>query len=165
MRNLPPNSKQWWAKSRQLMSKKSRSGSSIPALKQADGKWILDSEEKANHLADTFASKCVLLPPEHGRYTDVQISPIKHQLGQYRQPVSLAYDVLRGLRDDGASGPDLLSARVLRHCASQLASPVASITRRIIETSVWPEVWLTHWIVPLFKKKSVFDAKNYRVCI
>ena len=26
----------------------------------------------------------------------------------------------------------------------------------------WPEPWMLHWIVPLYKRKSVYDAGNYR---
>ena len=32
----------------------------------------------------------------------------------------------------------------------------------ILDTGAWPESWIVHWIVPLYKRKSVFDPVNYR---
>jgi hypothetical protein len=39
---------------------------------------------------------------------------------------------------------------------------VQLLTVLIIATGTWPEVWLQHWVAPLFKKKNVFDPDNYR---
>ena len=36
------------------------------------------------------------------------------------------------------------------------------LTERILETGSWPEKWIVHWIVPLYKKRSVYDPGNYR---
>jgi hypothetical protein len=33
---------------------------------------------------------------------------------------------------------------------------------QILETGKWPNLWLRHWIVPLHKKKAVFQPGNYR---
>ena len=32
----------------------------------------------------------------------------------------------------------------------------------IISTGRWPEHWIEHWVVPLYKKKAVFNPSNYR---
>jgi hypothetical protein len=56
-------SKSWWARTRRLLQMRG-SVSSIPALKNADGEWILDPAAKANLLADTFASKYALCEKE-----------------------------------------------------------------------------------------------------
>ena len=29
-------------------------------------------------------------------------------------------------------------------------------------TGRWPKLWIEHWVVPLYKKKAVFDPSNYR---
>ena len=36
------------------------------------------------------------------------------------------------------------------------------LTLLIIASGIWPDIWLQHWVVPLHKKKSVYDPKNYR---
>ena len=60
------------------------------------------------------------------------------------------------------TGPDDLPARILKMCAKQMALPIALLTFRIIGTGHWPEIWLTHWIVPIYKRDKVFRSKNYR---
>ena len=47
-------------------------------------------------------------------------------------------------------------------CAEELAEAVCRLTQRIPDTGRWPALWTLHWIVPLHKKKSVFDPGNYR---
>ena len=32
----------------------------------------------------------------------------------------------------------------------------------ILAFGEWPALWMIHWVVPLFKRKSVYDAANYR---
>ena len=69
---------------------------------------------------------------------------------------------MRKLDASSATGPDMVSARVLKECAENLGLPVAKLLTRILANKVWPTLWLQHWIIPLYKKKSVFDANNYR---
>ena len=70
--------------------------------------------------------------------------------------------LLKALKVDKATGPDLLSARVLQKCAAELAVPVAKLTRKVLATGEWPDDWRIHWVTPLYKKKEVWNAKNYR---
>ena len=70
--------------------------------------------------------------------------------------------VLSALREDSATGPDLLPARVLKHCARQLAKPISMLILRIISTMEWPAIWMVHWITALHKRGPVFLRKNYR---
>ena len=70
--------------------------------------------------------------------------------------------ILRNLREDQATGPDHLSARVLRTCASELAFPLTILARRILDCGRWPRVWKLHWVSPLHKKGSVYDPNKYR---
>jgi len=70
--------------------------------------------------------------------------------------------VLNKLREDSATGPDYLSTCILKRCAAVLALPLVLLARRILQTRRWPQIWTSHWIAALHKKKSVFDALNYR---
>ena len=40
--------------------------------------------------------------------------------------------------------------------------PLSIVALIILEFGRWPEMWLIHWIVPLFKRGAMGDAKNYR---
>ena len=65
------------------------------------------------------------------------------------------------LRLDQATGPDLIAAILLRRLSKELALPVAVIARRVFREG-WPSLWRVHWLIPLFKKGSVYDPNKYR---
>ena len=157
---LPPGSKRWWSKSKTLLDKKQGS-IGVPALKKLSGEWVLEPAAKAEHLAETFAAKCKMIEPEQGTYSELKPVEVK-QLVVPLPDEQLAASKLRALDVSSATGPDHVPARVLKMCASVLAKPLAALTRRIVHTGLWPALWLKHWITPLYKKKAVFDAKNYR---
>ena len=48
--------------------------SSIPALKTSEGTWVLDAQEEANLLADTFAGKSKLPRLCRNSYTECALS-------------------------------------------------------------------------------------------
>ena len=91
-----------------------------------------------------------------------------HAVQVSQQPITTTPPVLRrkcvvsSLRDDSSTGPDLLPARILKRCAEQLGKPLQSLLQRMLETQSWPESWREHWVVPIYKKKAVFAASNYR---
>ena len=66
------------------------------------------------------------------------------------------------MKNRAMRGADNLPARILKHCAKQLAMPIAILVMRILMMGVWPDTWRTHWVIPLYKKGSSFMAKNYR---
>ena len=70
--------------------------------------------------------------------------------------------LLRQLKEDTATGPDLLPSKVLKKCAETLALPISLIARLCIENCYWPKSWKYHWLHPIFKKKAVTNPTNYR---
>ena len=70
--------------------------------------------------------------------------------------------VLKQLDAHSGTGPDGISARVLRECRGALELPVLLLTRVIFNQGRWPISWRTHWIHPLYKKQSRADGNNYR---
>ena len=70
--------------------------------------------------------------------------------------------LLGKLRENQATGPDGLSAKLLKRLARVLALPLANLTRRIFLEGQWPSKWRLHHIVPLFKKGSVYQPGQYR---
>ena len=70
--------------------------------------------------------------------------------------------VLNNLRIFNGTGPDGLSARILKHCSSSLALPMRMLAQLILRESSWPRCWCNHWILPLHKKRSEADPGNYR---
>lgn len=73
-----------------------------------------------------------------------------------------ALQVLTELRADSGTGPEGVPARVLKYCAAQLARPLLLLAASALAWGRWPEVWLEHWIPPLYKKGATWKAGNYR---
>ena len=71
-------------------------------------------------------------------------------------------DALAHLSDESSTGPDFLSAQILKSCAEQLAKPLQLLLLHLLNTANWPESWGEHWIVPIYKKSRFFSASNYR---
>eukprot|EP00973_Karenia_brevis_P018804 2576631-Karenia_brevis.AAC.1 len=55
--------------------------------------------------------------------------------------VESAEEALKTLRDDSATGPDLLPTRILKQCAGALALPVYLLAIAVLKTGVWPAMW------------------------
>ena len=69
---------------------------------------------------------------------------------------------LKQLREDSATGPDALPARILKECYAGLALPVTLLNRSILHHGTWPEDWRVHWLFALHKKKPKSNPCHYR---
>ena len=158
---LKRGSKAWWKISKQLMMK-STSPCSIPALRHVDGKtWARTKKEKAELLVDTFAKKWVLPEPHENTYSFIpETSSAPDTWIPIRARHALRF--LSSLNESSATGPDNISARVLRQLAPALALPFTLLARSIVHHGRWPDVWITHWICAMHKRKSLFEPGNYR---
>ena len=156
---LKRGSKKWWSKTQELLGEKSQT-CSVPALKHADGTWATTPTSKANLLATTFAAKYTSPTEATNQYTEVE-----QQSGavEWRLPEeSHAKETLENLRENSATGPDLIPTRILKRFAAELSVPLYKLSKRILETGRWPEVWLEHWVIPLYKRKAKWQPGNYR---
>ena len=162
LKALPRSSKKWWklAKGVTLRSEKN---SAIPPLKdKLKGEWVTLPEGKCTLFLETLLQKYQLAVGEENTYTELP-EENEQQVSDFL-PVRArtAAAVLKQLKDDKATGPDGLDIKLLRKCAQELAVPVAKLTRKILATGEWPAGWKVHWVLPLYKKKAVWDASNYR---
>ena len=66
------------------------------------------------------------------------------------------------LDEDSANGPDLVPTRVLKRCARVLVPALHLLIPAILKFGEWPTIWREHWIVLLYKRKSVYDPNNYK---
>jgi hypothetical protein len=154
-------SKGWWSKTRRLLKQKTKI-CNIPALKRKKGEWCTTAKSKADLLADTFKSKYTLGEQATNHYTEITASIARQQRGVLDVTEEQSEKVLHNLRNDSATGPDGLPTRILKECAKVLAKPFRIVAKLILAQSRWPEAWTMHWIVPLHKRKNVYDAVNYR---
>ena len=161
LKQLPKSSKAWWKLTKNLQNKAEKN-SSVPALKREDGTWAQEALEKAELLQRTFSKKYTL-PPECVPEVQTWADTNEGVLGDFL-PVRVrdAVRVLKNLNEEKTTGPDSLSARLLKRCAAELGRPVALLTRLLLNTGRWPKLWRLHWVYPLYKKRSVYDPNNYR---
>ena len=161
MKKLKRGCKAWWSKAKKLMSLRQKA-SGIPALKSAGGEWVKDIREKANLFAETFASKLNLPEIEENEYTCEDCGADELPMAWIAINPQVVRKMLEALDEDSATASDKLPAMVLKKCAEQLAYPVFLLTACVLEWGHWPSTWMLHWMVPIYKKKSVCDANNYR---
>ena len=161
LQDLPRGAKVWWSKSRRLMQKKGIV-SSVPALKDTTNQWVLQSKEKADLFVDTLSKKSFLNVEEVNEYTQIPYTSTRPQTELKNLTEKDASDIMNKLRIDSGTGPDLLPARILKHCSAALAKPVLLLTMCILMAGEWPQLWRQHWVAPLFKRKSVYHPGNYR---
>ena len=155
--DLPRGSKKWWSLNRELLDKKSRVVSIPPLLD--DGQWVLDSHDKANTFAKAFSSKYALPPPVEDQF----VSAPTHQMSQFVAiRVRSVEAELNKLDEKKATGPDRISARILRVLASVIALPLAILWRRLLYEGAWPDIWKIHFLTAIFKRGVVHNPFNYR---
>ena len=72
--------------------------------------------------------------------------------------------LLNNLNIHKASGPDGLSARVLKECSSEISPMLALIYNESLAQGTVPDDWRQANVAPVFKKgeKEKYNAANYR---
>ena len=162
LRDMARGSKSWWARERQLQQQKQKC-CSIPALKSSDGIWVRDSQGKADLLAETLSGKYSLPAQCENEYTELKPRQLQwlQDRAEFLTPEA-AQKIMSNLREDSATGPDAVPTRIIKRCSAVLAYPVYLLGMSILATGQWPCLYTRHWIACLFKKKSVYDASNYR---
>lgn len=72
--------------------------------------------------------------------------------------------ILKMLREDHATGPDELPARILRRCAGIRGrrKPLTWIVRRALAAGLWTDFWRLHRLCPLHQKGVVHSSNNHR---
>ena len=110
----------------------------MPPLQRGDDTWALSAKERATELASVLQSKSQLPAAIDNDYTELSTTPAATVRSMPRLKVSKVYDLLRLLDETSGTGPDLLPARVLKHCAAELATPVTLLARKLRREHCWP---------------------------
>ena len=151
---LPKRSKQWWRLNRELLNRKAAI-KAIPPLREG-AQWIVDAKAKADAFAKVFESKSQL-PPEVID-TPFFCSPevVREDFVPFRTRDTKK--LFKKLDEAKATGPDRISAVILKRLGDLLAMPFTRICRRLFYEGCWPEAWKLHLIVPIYKKGSAFHS-------
>jgi len=159
IKRLDRGSKKWWKLNAMLLNRKGKQ-SSVSALRADDGTWVLDSVDKANLFAITWDMKQTLPPASN---EPLHLPPASSQhLDHVALRARSALKFLKALDVSITTGPDMLPARVLHEVASVIHVPLIRLCRRILQEGHWPKLWRLHNLVPIYKRKSIYDPNNYR---
>ena len=154
-------SKEWWSSVKKAGGVGRHGG--IPVIRDDQGNEFETSEEIAECFGRFFAKKCRL---DDGDFdaTDIPQFPSRcsSTLCRIRFRPSTVRRLLGQLDPAKATGPDGVPARVLKECRAVLATPLAHLFSLCFEQGVHPSDWKTANMVPVHKRKSRTDMKNYR---
>ena len=70
--------------------------------------------------------------------------------------------LLSSVSSNKASGPDGIHGKILKNCSESLAYPLLLIFKISYNTGSLPKEWKLAKVVPIHKKGSKDDIKNYR---
>ena len=151
------NTKEFWKAIKLLNGKGSQT---IPVINH-DGRQLVSDQQKADAL-NYFFHSCfnTTLPPlseEGNSVLDPDACP--EELYCSEQEV---YELLTNLDHKKASGPDGISARMLKGTATSIAPVLTMLFNCSIQTGKLPSAWKVSNIVPIPKGSSSDEPCNYR---
>lgn len=107
-------------------------------------KSMADALHKQFHSFFTLPSDTrFMLPPTVTPFTQHTMLKI------HREGVA---SLLQSLKPNKATGPDSITARILKETANITAGPLTNIFRKSLSTATVPEDWKTATVTPIFKK-------------
>ena len=129
----------------------------------AEGREFSTSKEKATCFGKFFSDKCSLqndyLQPSELPHFPRRTTSVLRRV-RFRQ-AAIARE-LKKLDPSKATGPDGIPARVLQQCASTLSLPLSRLFSLCFRHGVQPSMWKIANVVPIYKRHSRSEARNYR---
>lgn len=151
------SSKEWFKIAKQLTSKKS--SSSIPPLIDND-QYIDDNDGKANVLNNYFCSQSTLDDSNQPPFDPIPTSNCS--LTNISLSVQDVKDAVCSMDPNKASGPDLISPRLIREGIDALSVPLCNYYNRLLLNSSFPTAWKRANVTPIYKKADPSQPSNYR---
>ena len=144
------------------VKKFSKSKPSVGPLRNADGKFVVDSKEMAELLSMQYSSvfSTPFSEPLNPDETFKQTAASNLMDFSFNQE-----DIIKSIDDisaNAAAGPDGFPAVFLKKCKLELALPLYNMWRQYLDLGITPSSSRTSHIVPIHKGDSTAKAANYR---
>ena len=151
------NPKKLW----KYMKSKTRVKTTIPPLRDKNGKVSENNKQQAETLAAQFASVMVNEPEG-----DIPTLPDRNletpPLSNIQVTEDMVMKKLQNLNTSKSPGPDEIHPRVLKENATVLAPALTLLYNNLLSTHTIPDEWRTAIISAIFKKGDKSDPGNYR---
>ena len=140
-----------------------KSSSQVPTLKQGSTE-VTSNAEKASLLNDVFSSNFNdTIPPlseiDCRNFIADSLSPPPDDILCTEQEV---FSLLNALDTSKASGPDGISAKMLKGSAPSIACILTEIFNKSIISGDIPQSWKSSSVVPIPKSPNTDNPSNYR---
>ena len=153
--------KAYWAALKKLIN--GNKVSNIPPL-IVNNTFITDVKEKCLIFNNFFATQCTLME------TNSIIPRLEYVTNHSLDNIDLSDLELENLilkhinelNINKAHGFDGISVRMIKICGTSISKPLRIIFRKCLETGYFPQSWKQANIIPIHKKNSKQDVKNYR---
>ena len=154
------NSKKWWQLTKSFIGK--YSDTSIPPLLNTENNTtVFDAQKKSELLNKSFLSFSQLdetnaeVPQNVTKKTEAILERINIHVNE-------VLDVLLNLDPSKASGPDMISSKMLKETAHTIAPSLARLISLSLDTTTVPQGWKDANVIPIFKKGNKSMCENYR---
>ncbi|MCG8077783.1 MAG: reverse transcriptase family protein, partial [Candidatus Thiodiazotropha taylori] len=155
--NKDTDPKIFWKTSKSILNF-GKSSSSIPTLRMNHD--IAENDLQKAEMLNSYFSSQTIVEDAHKSLPDLE--PANVTLSSIFISVQDVLDVLKHLNVTKASGPDLISPRLLREGADILAHPFSIVYNRSLAQGYFPPQWKEANLTPIFKKDDKSLPSNYR---
>lgn len=136
-----------------------RNSSGLPNCMEFSGSISSDLQTICNLFADYFESVyAVTSPSELPEFTPSNVVDI----GIIQLEISDVLEALNRIDDNKGLGPDSISPKIIKKCATSLALPLWLIFNKSLKTGEFLNEWKTSYISPIFKSGAKQKICNYR---
>ena len=148
----------------ELTYRKCPSNSSISELKSGDNSFTKPAEmcEILNdHFTSVGPNLASTLPSGNTSF-DSYIKPVSTTFNLQHTSATEVLKLLGKLSPNKATGLDNISCRLLKEAGPIIATSLACIINKTIDTGLFPSQWKMAKVFLLYKKDDRTDAQNYR---
>ena len=159
LQNSSNNSKNYWKIIKNALG--TNKTEAIPCIVDGDTTATCNSE-KAEILNSFFAAQSTIppAPPDH------ELPPFNYLTNNPINSVQTSphevFKILTHLDTNKASGPDLISNKILKECAASLSEPLADLFNNSFNQGKFPQSWKQANVTPIHKKDDRQSKSNYR---
>jgi len=150
--------KKWWHIVKVMLGQNKQS--QYPSLIDGD-LTISDPKSKADAFNRYFIGQTTL-SDEDASLPDDYPSVNHTQLDSIAATEEEVLDQLKGIKANKATGPDLISARMLKEAGSSICSSLTHLFNLSLQQGIVPKMWKEANVIPIHKKKDRCCIGNYR---